>query len=369
MRTREELRAYEAAGPLAEELPYWGWLDDGHTCLTRSGELMAAARIRPAVTDGRTPEEIDRVLGLWQRLLSGLGADARLYFYLLRRPSSIGGAEEPGGSDIASVSTRKRQAFLAERVQHLDAYVVWSYDAGLRSVAGGSGSGLLSRLTGWRKRRSSAPSYLASDPAETAKTWRKKNAALVLATQSAVDVTGTPGASALLESIPTKLFLANPELPGEAYEAATVQADPLDPTTKYFLNRFVHDFHSRRRGTVEEQWTRSLRFLSTELANAAFQRDAGEVAATAAGTTETELQVEQVVLRLHPAPEPPHGATADFDLVHLKGEQEIRRERWSLTLRFEFLEWVPPELVVHNPMGILVTYLQADRALVTGQER
>ena len=57
-----------------------------------------------------------------------------------------------------------------------------------------------------------------------------------------------------------------------AYEAATAQADPLDPTTKYFLNRFIGDFHSRRRATVEEHWTRSLRFLSTELANAAFTR-------------------------------------------------------------------------------------------------
>ena len=152
-----------------------------------------------------------------------------------------------------------------------------------------------------------------------------------------------------------------------AYEAATAQADPLDPTTKYFLNRFVHDFHSRRRATVQEHWTRSLRFLSTGLANAAFARDGDEVAAVAAGTAETESQVEQVVLRIHPAPEPPHGATADFDLVHLSSEQEIRRERWSLTLRFEFLDAVPPELVVHNPMGLLVTYMQADRALVTGE--
>ena len=40
MRVAEELRAYEAAGSLAEELPYWGWLDDGSTCLTRSGELV-----------------------------------------------------------------------------------------------------------------------------------------------------------------------------------------------------------------------------------------------------------------------------------------------------------------------------------------
>ena len=154
-----------------------------------------------------------------------------------------------------------------------------------------------------------------------------------------------------------------------AYEAVTAQADPLDPTTKYFLNRFVHDFHARRRATVEEHWTRSLRFLSTELANAAFQRDGGEVAATAAGTAEGEREVEQVVLRIHPAPEPPHAATADFDLVQLHGGQEVRRERWSAALRFEFLESVPPELVVHNPMGILITYLQADRALVTENGR
>ena len=150
-----------------------------------------------------------------------------------------------------------------------------------------------------------------------------------------------------------------------AYQAAEAQADPLDPTTKYFLNRFIDDFYSRRRTTVEQHWTRSLRFLSTELANAAFARDSVEVAAVAAGTDETELQVDQVILRIHANPEPPHSATADFDLVRLSRQQEIGRERWSLTLRFEFLDAIPSELVVYNPMGILVTYLQADRALVT----
>ena len=61
--------------------------------------------------------------------------------------------------------------------------------------------------------------------------------------------------------------------------------------------------------------------------------------------------------------------TADFDLVHLRDGQEIRRERWSLMLRFEFLYRIPPEIVVYNPMGILITYLQADQALVTEQPR
>ena len=49
-------------------------------------------------------------------------------------------------------------------------------------------------------------SYLA----EAAKTWRKKNAALIVATQSAVDVTGTAGAEALLESMPTKAIPCQP---------------------------------------------------------------------------------------------------------------------------------------------------------------
>ena len=39
--------------------------------------------------------------------------------------------------------------------------------------------------------------------------------------------------------------------------------------------------------------------------------------------------------------------------------------RWSLTLRFTFLDAVPSELVVYNPMGSSVTYVQADRTLVT----
>ena len=161
MRVAGERRAWEAAGSLAQELPYWGWLDDGRTCLTRSGELVAAGRIRPAVVDGRTPGQIDRVLGLWQRLLSGLGPGTRLQFHMLRRPSRAA-RPQASGSDIASVSAAKRRAFLAKRVQRLDAYAVWSHDPGLRAAAEGARRGPLSRLAGWRRRRRSAPAYLAS---------------------------------------------------------------------------------------------------------------------------------------------------------------------------------------------------------------
>lgn len=149
-----------------------------------------------------------------------------------------------------------------------------------------------------------------------------------------------------------------------AYEAVEAQADPLDPTTKYFLNQWITDFYSRRRATVETSWARSLLFLSTDLANAAFRADSTTIAQIVAGITSTEQQVQSVVLRINPNPEPPHAATADFDLVSLERDQETSRERWTLTLHFSFLDQVPPELLPSNPMGLVITYLQADRAAV-----
>ena len=151
-----------------------------------------------------------------------------------------------------------------------------------------------------------------------------------------------------------------------AYETVEAKTDPLDPTTKYFLNRFIDDYYSRRRATVEQAWPRSLRFLTTGLANEAFRAEGQNIAMLAAGASNQELQVERVVLRIQANQQEPHGATADFDLVRLVNAVETERERWSLSLQFIFLEAVPTELMIFNPMGIIVTYLRGDRAMVSG---
>lgn len=148
-----------------------------------------------------------------------------------------------------------------------------------------------------------------------------------------------------------------------AYEALEAQADPLDPTTKYFLNQFLRDHFSRRTATAQAAWSRSLRFLVTDLANAAFRRDSQAVAAVAAGLETEERQVENVALSIRSQPEPPHAAAADFDLVTLERGEEVSRERWSVSLQFTFLSPVPPDLLPVNPMGILVTYIQTDQVL------
>ena len=38
--TDRDVADHHAAGALADELPYWGWLPDDRTCLTRRGELV-----------------------------------------------------------------------------------------------------------------------------------------------------------------------------------------------------------------------------------------------------------------------------------------------------------------------------------------
>ena len=215
MRVADELRAYEAAGSLAEELPYWGWLDDGRTCLARSGELIAAGRIMPAVADGRTPEQIDRVLGLWQRLLSRLGSDTRLQFQLLRRPVHDEGLET-SGSDIASLSGRNRREFLARRIQRLDAFVIWSHDPGLRPVGQGAGSGPLSRLKRLRKRGGkTATTYLASEIEAAAGRFRAMIDAgrSLVAEHTPVEMLGARESSRLLSELVNR--------PGTFWDGAT----------------------------------------------------------------------------------------------------------------------------------------------------
>ena len=121
--TDRELTDHAAAGSLADELPYWGWLPDHRTLLTRPGELVTFARLSPAVVDGHTPEQLDAILHRWQRMLSGIDARTRIYFYLLRRPAHFEDADA-GVSPIAALGQRKRRAFLATRIQQIDTYLV-----------------------------------------------------------------------------------------------------------------------------------------------------------------------------------------------------------------------------------------------------
>ena len=122
-------------------------------------------------------------------------------------------------------------------------------------------------------------SYL-KDPAvlnrlvEAAKTWRKRNAALILATQSVGDVTAAEGAATLLESMPTQLFLSNRNFPAAGQAAFGLNDGELaiirDLTEKreLFLRRAGGSAVLRLNVDAESYW------LYTSSVNEAAQRAA-----------------------------------------------------------------------------------------------
>ena len=136
-----ERAEYDAAGALAEELPWWGYLKDGRTCLTRDGQLLCVGRITPSPLDGRTPEALDAVLERWTRLLSNVEPGGRLHFYLLRRPLVLPDEESDHGDSVSAIARRRRKAFLSERLQDVQAYLVWCHDPGLQQATATDGRG------------------------------------------------------------------------------------------------------------------------------------------------------------------------------------------------------------------------------------
>ena len=141
MNLAAERSEYDAAGALAEELPWWGYLKDDRTCLTRDGQFLCVGRITPCTLDGRTGEALDAVLERWTRLLSNVEPGGRLHFYLLRRPVALPHEASDEGDSVSAIARRRRKAFLGERLQDVQAYLVWSHDPGLQQATATHGRG------------------------------------------------------------------------------------------------------------------------------------------------------------------------------------------------------------------------------------
>ena len=80
------LREFQEAGSLAQEIPFWGWVDN-RTCLTRGGELFTLARLTPASCHRpNNPTKSPASSSAGRRALSNLPPETRFYWIFLRRP-------------------------------------------------------------------------------------------------------------------------------------------------------------------------------------------------------------------------------------------------------------------------------------------
>ena len=146
--TQSSRQRYEQAGSLADELPYWGWVDK-RTLLTRPGGMVTLAELHPCGIAGSAPEDLDHVLASWMRLLGQLDEDVRFSLIVTRRPVRADAVAEIGNERLPSAIFRSRADEIERRSGELHFYAAWALDSRLQEARskGGAAASWLKLLT------------------------------------------------------------------------------------------------------------------------------------------------------------------------------------------------------------------------------
>ena len=159
-----------AAAALADELPWWGFVDD-RTALTLGGEFVTLGEVSPFSPDGADPAALDAVTQRWLRMFSALPPTARAWVYLLRRPPEL--ACPPSGPPAAQAAQAARERHLRERVEATRVYAAWSAEGNISRAAQGrngnaSAAGFSDHLRHYWQR---ATAQLRDGGGEDAQAW------------------------------------------------------------------------------------------------------------------------------------------------------------------------------------------------------
>ena len=153
---------------------------------------------------------------------------------------------------------------------------------------------------------------------------------------------------------------------GQVLSYADFSKVPVERVSKYYLARWVSLYYGRNHATLQRDFAESLNFFSNDLQGATLLR------VTKAKTLETflldpsasnvDIEIKAVVLEdLRLAPFRAH---IEFEKVfHSPGDQgEQRRERWTANVVYGFRDEVPNQMLLTNPLGLVVSYVHEDQA-------
>ena len=147
-----------------------------------------------------------------------------------------------------------------------------------------------------------------------------------------------------------------------AYQNFTYK--PQAPEIRYFLTQFVTGYYSRNHKTVAQQYVNSLYFLDRSLfstIDAQDRRSQWLPKFLQSADDDVDVTVANVVIEDLEAS--PYRARVEFRKVFTTSSgAESKRENWAGEFVFRFNPHVPNELVLHNPLGLAITYFREDEA-------
>jgi type IV secretion system protein VirB5 len=139
---------------------------------------------------------------------------------------------------------------------------------------------------------------------------------------------------------------------------------PQAPEIRYFLTQFVVGYYSRNHKTVAQQYVNSLYFLDRALFNAVDARDRKtQWLPKFSNSSEDDVDVAVDNVIIEALQTQPYRARAEFTKIFTTASGvEIRRENWAAEFVFRINPDVPNQLVLHNPLGLAITYFREDQA-------
>jgi len=152
----------------------------------------------------------------------------------------------------------------------------------------------------------------------------------------------------------------------EAIDYHNLEYKPQDAEAKYFLSEFCSLYYRRNRYTIQDDFTKALRFLDGKLANGildAYRKD-DIIRKFLTNSSAPEIDIDVKKVALEAMQNPPYRARVDFYMVYYSpaDHSELQRDLYTANLVFAFKSRVPNEMIPINPLGLTVTYLREDQA-------
>lgn len=147
-----------------------------------------------------------------------------------------------------------------------------------------------------------------------------------------------------------------------AYQSFTYK--PQAAEIRYFLTQFATGYYSRNHKTVAHQYVNAMYFLDRSLFSSLDARDRRtQWLPRFLNSTDddTDVVVNNVVIE--DLQNEPYRARVEFTKIFSnQGGGESKRENWAAEFVFRINPDIPNQLIVHNPLGLAITYFREDQA-------
>jgi type IV secretory pathway component VirB8 len=153
---------------------------------------------------------------------------------------------------------------------------------------------------------------------------------------------------------------------GQVMNYADFSKVPVERVGKYYLARWAQLYYGRNHATLQRDFSESLNFFANDLQGATLAR------VNKAKTLETflldpsapNIDIEIKAVVLDDTRQAPYRAHVEFEKVFysLGDQQEQSRERWTANVVYGFRDEVPNQMLLTNPLGLVISYVHEDQA-------